>query len=93
MPDHEVPELGSIPLMHQLSEMANIPLALCRRMVLVLDVADMPRLFIETFLNAEKPDVPLVKTELVVSNEPIIVDTTTLQNNVYCTHAVVGVKK
>lgn len=75
-----------IPLMRQLAEMANMPLALCRRIVLVIYVEDVPRMFIETFLNQDKTKVQLQRTEMVVSDAPINVDTTTMQNDTYRTH-------
>lgn len=73
----------SVPLMKQLAKAANIELAPIRRMVLVLDCDDAPRLFVESFLQGTATDnllSELEKTELVVSNEPMIIDTTTMQN-------------
>lgn len=76
----------TIPLMKQLAAMAGIPEGRIRRMVLVLDVNDIPRLFTEGFLTAERSEgVELEKVSLEVTDEPIVVNTTTMQNEFFVT--------
>lgn len=78
--------VDSIPLMKQLAEMANMDLAPISKMVLVLDPCDVPRLFIESYLEARE-DVKLVKVplEVEVSDEPLLVNTTTMLNKKWIT--------
>lgn len=71
-------ETDTIKLMNQLARMAAIPEGYHHRMVLVLDVDDIPRLFTETFLV--KTDEELEAVPLTAEERPIVVDTTTMQN-------------
>lgn len=74
--------VDSVPLMRQLAKMGNIPESWCKRMVLVLDVDDSPRLYIETFLDAKNSKgVALVPTQLLVEEQPMTVDTTVMQKH------------
>lgn len=52
----------STPLMRQLAAMANIPFGKIHRMVLVLELDDMPRLYTAEYLN--QSDQPLASTTL-----------------------------
>jgi len=72
-------ELDSTPLMRQLTRMANIPFTLAKRVVLVLAVDSAPILFVETYLTKECQET-LIETKLLVSDKPIVVDMTTMQN-------------
>lgn len=64
--------------MRQLAKMANVEMGLIRRMVLVLDVDDVPRLYTEMFL--QQPTEELTPVDLKVEERPIVVNTTTMQN-------------
>lgn len=41
-----------------LAQKANVEYSRCRRMVLVLDIDDVPRLYLETYLQQPGPDAP-----------------------------------
>lgn len=71
------PLLDCVPLMHQLAEMANIPMARCDRMVLVLDVNDLPRLYVSSHLGPAPEKLEKAK---IGSVQPLVVDTTTMVN-------------
>jgi hypothetical protein len=85
-------EYDSRPLMRQLAAMAQIPESRARRMVLVLDVDDAPKLYVEQFLDRNVETV-LVDTPLVVAHGRVdvtmdggvTVDTTSMQNREYRT--------
>ena len=76
---------GSIPMMHQLADLAGIPRGLFKRMVLVLEPDCTPILHTEGMLYEPKTDL---KTELSgdgdaikhVPDSPVVVDTTSMQN-------------
>lgn len=74
-----------VPLMRQLARMAGIGDGVpIRRMVLVLDVNDVPILYTEGFLRGV--DEPLAETELRHEEKPVIVNTTTMQDERYHTY-------
>lgn len=62
--------------MMQLARMANMPEAGLRRMILVLDMDDVPKLYVDTLLRGEEEE--LVATPLEA--EELVVDTTTFLN-------------
>lgn len=65
-----------IPLMRQLARMAGIPEGRISRMVLVLSVDDIPRLFTEGFLMEQEE---LETTTLAHEERAVIVDTSSMQ--------------
>ena len=75
----------SIPLMKQLAAMAKMDASPIKRMVLVLDVDCAPMLFVESFIDDTGDK--LADTPLIVSEEPVFVDTTTMQNQKFRTKA------
>lgn len=72
------PVNDSVPLMRQLARMASISEGRIRRMVLVLEIGEIPKLYTEGFLTNEEA---LRDTELLVEERSIVVSTTTMQNN------------
>lgn len=80
-------ESDSLKLMHQLVQMAGLgglpDAPLFKRMVLVLDVDDVPRLYTEGFL--EKSEGFTEDVRVYAEEKPVIVDTTTMQNQVFRT--------
>jgi hypothetical protein len=69
------PENDGRALMRQLARMANLEEGLIKKMVLVLDCDDIPRLFVETYLDTDKcQNEELVPTKLEVSDQPVIID-------------------
>lgn len=64
----------TLALMRQLARMANMDHAGVRKMVLVLSVDDLPRLFVESFLDrdrcAEEMEKGLHKVDLEVKSGP-----------------------
>ena len=80
------------PLMLQIASMANMDYAGIRRMVLVLDVNDIPRLYVESNLDRERSEgVELEKTPLDVKLEKVdFKETTAMQNEMFRTYAVPG---
>ena len=59
-------ESSCVPLMKELARLANIEHAACRKMVLVLDIEEPPRLFVETYMLSEKPALPETNLEAEV---------------------------
>lgn len=69
----------TLTLMKQLARMAGVPEGLHRRMVLVLDVEDVPRLYTEGYLIRDAAE-ELSTVALETEEKPVIVDTTSMQN-------------
>lgn len=67
----------SVPLMRQLARMANMPEAGIRRMILVLDFEDTPKLYVETLFRGQEEELVEVRLD---PPKPLIVDTTTFLN-------------
>lgn len=63
-----------LPMMKQLAEMAGVPSGLYRRMVLVLDIDDVPRLYCEQYLGQDKT-LPFVNTRLEFEEKAVTVKT------------------
>lgn len=85
------PEIDSIKLMRQLAEMAGVEARLFRRMVLVLDVNDAPRLYCESFLYSTDKRLTSEGQQIQAQirgadDPPLVVNTTTLQNEKWETH-------
>lgn len=91
MTDEEYKQYGTVstdcrPLMIQIAEMANMKLSRIKRLVLVLDIDDIPRVYVESYLKAQPEDHKLVSTKLEVKEEYYAVDTTSMQNQKFRTH-------
>ena len=65
--------------MRQLAEMASIPEGRIRKMVLVLEVDSVPRLYTEGFLDSTEEK--LVLTELIVEEKSFVVDLIEMQKS------------
>ena len=76
-------EVDPRPLMIALAKMAHIEASNIRRMVLVLDCDDLPRLYVETFLEKGKLELP--DTELEVAKGPL--NTTVMHNEQFRSYA------
>lgn len=64
--------------------MASADASLIRRMVLVLDIDESPKLFVEMFLSKED-ELVFVPLEAMEVDEPLIIDTSSMQSQTWRT--------
>lgn len=58
MRDNYIPSNDSITLLRYLAKMAGIEDGLHRRMVLVVEIDEAPKLYVESFLRADSIEAP-----------------------------------